>query len=438
MASLNNEDQGLLDRDRSLPGLRYLLDPNLLIDELNLQSAGKPPASLRLDYIRYKPGMSCIGRYWLSSSGGDQLAYAKVFGPETRRKLEKITRRADKGYLGANGLKIMPDKALLFSRFPTDMRLRSIARLEDRDAAERLIRRIFDNDDAWLGSVYQILNYKPERRLVCKIQRPDGRCATAKFYTASEFPHTLHLIRSKTFKKELPLPHRIGGSRKHRVHAFDWIPGSSLREYSLDPKSDASNYASAGSLLACLHASETRGLRRPEDNTLPAALRALADQLAFILPDVADTAMNLARRLGRHAAPPGSGRLCAIHGDFYDKQLVCESGALSLIDLDQARLGSPEQDLGCFIAHLERLAIKDVALDERRVDQLSEALQKGYAEQGGRYADADLAIWTALALFQLSHHPFRDRSSNWPDQTRAILRKSELILAAGLPKETSS
>jgi len=431
LSTLNDHDLALIERDTALSGLRCVLDPARLMHEFGDGPNGLPEfsrlADFRLDYVRYKPGMNCLGRYAFTLDGQPHQAYVKAFGPDAARKLSKSAELAAAPGPFGPGRLVLPDAGLLFSFFPNDAKLRSIARLGDIANRRRLVGRIFKQDDAWQSAHYSVLNYKPERRLVCRFENRNGQCSTVKFYTPRGFARTAHFRRRGVFGDDLPVPRRLGESRKYGVHAFEWLPGSPLREWSLDPGSDIAPFRETGKLLAGLHTSDAIGLQSSEGIDLPAKIEALARALSFILPEIGNEAVELAKKLTRFAVN-ASGKPCPVHADFYDKQLIVGANGLSMIDLDQARIGVAGEDLGCFIAHLERLAVRDERLDENRISQLSQAMLGGYLAGGGRYDESEVNGWTALSLFHLSHNPFRDRVLNWPDQTRKILNRVRILL----------
>ena len=99
---------------------------------------------------------------------------------------------------------------------------------------------------------------------------------------------------------------------------------------------------------------------------------------------------------------------------------------VGIIDSDSAHLGSPVNDLGCFIAHLERHAI-DGSLEAVQVERARECLLQGYLSADPAYEPNTLDKLTALNLFQLTHHPFRDRRPNWPEQTDRLLDRCEQL-----------
>jgi hypothetical protein len=433
MSRSHAADQELIARDSAIPGLGSLLQPAMLLDALRGQVNLDHLDNMRLDYVRYKPGMNCIGRYVLTSNGREFLAYAKAFGSDAFQKMRKAAARTEVGGPHGAGRIASHENALLFSWFPNDLKLRSIGRLGSPATRARLLGRIFKHDGDWQESGYEILNYKPERRLVCRLETTTGTAATVKFYTPGEFRRTAHLRRNRAFPERLGVPRHMGGSKKHAVHAFEWLPGENLRAISLNPAQGHDWHRKAGALLTEFHGCAPEALESmPVADTIK-SIGEIARQLSFILPATGGLANRLAQRLcGFVAGAQGSD--CPVHGDFYDKQIIVSPGGAALIDLDRSRMGTAAEDLGCFLAHLELLCLSEPGFETRRKASLADGLLQGYAEAGGRYLADDLPGWTALSLFRLSHQPFRDRAADWPERTQEILSRTNGLLAeAGIP-----
>jgi len=429
MSALGNKDHELIRRDTALSGLSLLLDAEQLRRKLSHHIDTSKLEDFKLSYVRYKPGMNCLGRYEFRFGGKTHMAYAKTFTADAAIKLDKARIIPQlNGPLGPGRL-VLPESNLFISFFPNDLRLRSISRLSRPEARDRLLGRIFDDNLDWEGCEKSILNYKPERRLVVRLAHPKGRAATVKFYTRQEFSRISKLRKPGLNSDEMRLPKRIGGSRKHRAFAFDWIAGDTLRSYGQAPGTARAHFRRAGQLIAQFHAGSASGLSRNDKSLQSRTLQSLAGQLIFLMPELQDTAKELAEELQFVPTMTTAG-LGPVHGDFYDKQVIVGSDELSLIDLDRAHLGTTNEDLGCFLAHQEWLAIKTQGSGKKQIFSLSSAFLDGYIEAGGQFDEQQLAGWTALYLFRLSHRPFRDRDKDWPGQTNEILRRVGELLRA--------
>ncbi len=162
---------------------------------------------------------------------------------------------------------------------------------------------------------------------------------------------------------------------------------------------------------------------------MASSLGALAHELAFLLPELDDPADGLARQLARWWLDRDDPRL-PIHGDFYAEQVIAGDDRVALIDTDNAHLGDPLTDIGCFIAQLERNAIND-QMKASDIPAVAWAFLSGYQNVSPGLNTGELNRHIALSLFQLIHEPFRDRVENWPAQTIALLQRCSELFASG-------
>jgi len=386
---------------------------------------------IQLNYLRYKPGMNCLARYELRVDGQRLQAYAKSHGHDAESKLDKaIDRPVIDSTLGP-GRVVLTDDRVVFSTFPNDAKLPSLQRLGEAAYRRRLFRRIFDDGSAWQGGeLASVLNYKPERRYVVRLGREDGTSALAKFYTRSGFGKAWKISRrlGSGDHNEGRYPEIIGFSRKHAVIAYRWWPGDSLRELDIDGRLSMSDVAETARTLAELHASGPAGLLAPDLSQQAERLTSLGRQVGFLLPHLQPGAERVTRVLIEWLtgqAPVNR----PVHGDFYDKQVIVDSGNVRLIDLDGARLDNPLADLGSYLAHLERHAVNSGKPDSES-ELHRQTLVSAYEQSAGPVSNTDLNKYTALGLFGLIHHPFRDWAENWPAQTELLLERVETLLSS--------
>lgn len=431
MMSSATEDLDLIRRDAALPGLGLILDSGQLLERCAHHPLLASVSDLSLDYVRYKPGMNCLGRYRFVLNGAPAWAYAKVFSSESNRKLEKARKVFGAADVGDTSL-VLPEWSLFLSFFPRDLKLRSICRLADDSLRDRLFRRVFDEREQWVGSNFAVLNYKPERRLVVRLTAREGRSATVKFHTRREFERLARVRETAGRAEGVLTPNMIGLSRKHCCHAFNWIEGETLRARQSSAEDLVADFRQAGRLIARFHATRShRGSGQATPTQAP-TLQSLAQQLAFLVPGLEPDAYRIAAELQQvEQRTPRSPGL--IHGDFYDKQIIVSDGQFGLIDLDCARPGDVHQDLACFLVHRERQVLNGTADFDGTESRTHSAFLDGYLEEGGGFSERRLAQWMAWHLFRLSHHPFRDRAPGWPDQVRAMLGRARQLLEQDAP-----
>ncbi len=416
---LADEDRSLIERESSLPGFQYLLNPEQLSSLLQTRCGVNGLEDLRLDYLRYKPGMNCIARFRCRVDGEWSHGYAKAFGADAGVKLKKALEQP--GYSGpfGEGRLVLEKEQILICFFPNDGKLGSLSRLLEPSLCAELLSRIFKSKSGWEEATFTTLNYKPERRFVARFTNPAGDCATLKFYSAAEFREVRKFRKRLLDPEGVRIPAWIGGSKAHRVLAYAWLPGSTLRELIADR--DLGAVHAAGEAIAHFHRCAQPGLKHLEQDKTVSSLGALARELAILIPELADPAGELADRMGEWWLRQEYLQI-PIHGDFYDKQAIVGDKGVSLIDADNAHLGNPVSDIGCFAAHLERSAINQ-QLRSVEVSTVTDAFLTGYRTVNPGINTNELNRHIALSLFQLIHNPFRDRVEDWPAQTAALLQR---------------
>src|SRR5205823_5196077 len=221
----------------------------------------------------------------------------------------------------------------------------------------------------------------------------------------------------------LRIPRVLGCSDEHRVLAFEWLAGDRLSDLVVqrgrtggEPPRDAA--ALVGTALAALHAQPADGLPRLARAEEARQWCARAEELAHTCPPLAERAALLAHRLAAllRDAPTAEH---PIHGDFYAKQVLLDGGRVGIIDLDQAARGDPAFDLGRFIAHVERAAVRD-GLPARHVADLTRAFLDGYQAATGRPAPDRVGLYVASG---------RDRDEPATRTGRPMPRRKSLVTA---------
>ncbi|WP_456429750.1 phosphotransferase [Rhodocaloribacter sp.] len=422
---LTSHDFDLARRDTALPGLATLLDPEAFSEAI--RRIAPAAGSARPLYVRYKPGTNALFAFDLDVAGETVSVHAKAHRPADQVKFDKAAMRpAVPGPLGAGRLVLAPE-GIVVSVFPNDAKLKSLERLADPERRRRLLARLFPGrPDLWDGNL-ECLRYKPERRYVACLRAGEARVAALKFFTGTGFA-SAHK-RAKTFTPSGPFrPVRVAASSsRHRILAFEWLPGRVLSEALATGAAARGTLEHVGAALAHLHAVPGADLpmftRREEAHVL----RAVAESVAFLLPRSARRVRRLAERLiealGR---TPFECR--ALHGDFYAKQILVDGNETVFLDFDRSVRGDPATDPGTFLAHLERNRLRG-ELSEDAVEGACEALLEGYRREAPGLDERRVRPYTAAGLFQLTPHPFRFREPDWPARTEALLSRVEALLS---------
>jgi aminoglycoside phosphotransferase (APT) family kinase protein len=405
-----------------------LLDPEAFLAAVQA-CAGEDAdlATARISYIRYKPRTSCLVAYQLDAAGSVMDVYARAHRTDALDKLRTARERASvSGSLGFGSV-VLEDRALVVSAFPNDRRLGALRRLEDKESRDRLFQRLVPHrPDLWAGTVRRIA-YKPERRYVAQLVVGEQAPALLKIYTGDDYPRAL--ANATAFKSSGPLrlAESLGHSNRRHVLAQQWLSGRSVNDALSDPHLDLQTLTVVGAALAALHAQDAKALTRLTPDVLATILGEVAAAVGSICPQLEKRAHDLARRLAaRLVDEPQADR--PIHGDFYARQVLVGGDTAAILDLDEAALGNPAIDLGNFVAHLERDALRG-DLSPGRVESLKDAFIDGYRVASRNSIRRTIQLYAAVGLLRLAPQAFRyDRQPNWREQTEAIVERTEALM----------
>ena len=154
-----------------------------------------------------------------------------------------------------------------------------------------------------------------------------------------------------------------------------------------------------------------------------AGLVARARELGFICPQLARRADALAQRLGAQLAAAPAVRH-PIHGDFSAKQVLVGDEGVAIIDFDLACYGDPAEDVGNFMAGVERYALRG-DLSPRRVEALRDGLLEGYALAARSRLPPRIGLYAAAGLLRRAGLPFCYREPDWERRTELLLERAE-------------
>jgi len=405
-------DEALVRRERWLPGLATILDPDAFVAVLRVLAPDAELCEARPVCARFASGERCVVLYRVRDGDRSIDVHATAYRPERLAALA-----------GAGA--ILAEHAVAVSFFPHDRKLRALARFDGRAAQSRLVRRLLPQHPALHAATATTLSYKPERRWVAMLQGADGTCAALKLYAGRDFARASACAAALRSSGALRLAPPIGASERHAALAFAWAPGRSLRDSLANALSAQRDAELAGAALAALHAQDPAALPLRSRAADGAALEAAAYAVAALVPAVGLRARRLAERLAARLVREPRGAQ-PIHGDFYAKQVLVEAEHAVLLDLDQAACGDPAADLGLFAAHLERDPQRGLLPAALAAPALA-ALLDGYAAIAAPPTADRLALYTAAGLLRLAPQHFRSREPDWDARITATLAKAESI-----------
>ena len=428
---LSLDDAALARRDRAIPGLATIFDNEVFVAALRSQLPEINVQGIRQIYVHYKPGRRCLVLYRIQAGDTELLAYADAYGPDAQVKLPKAHELHNAVSPLGFGAQVLEATDTAFYIFPTDRKLRALRRLAEPDDRMKLLRRVFPEQPEYCNGTLQHLRYKPERRYVARLDTPGGHKALIKFYNPARYATAKVGMLAFKSRGALGLAPGAGCSDQDHVLAFEWLSARHLHTLLFDPDVTADEKAAAleltGAALAELHAQAPEGLwHRTRKNELM-RMQAQANTIAQLCPELTRTVERLVRRI--------TAQLCelqpvlkALHGDFYDQQvMLSRDGTAIILDIDQAELGDPAADLGLFIAHLEREELHNT-LSAQEVGTFSDALIQGYRDVSRSQESATIHLYATIGLLYLAAEPFRYREPDWPERIAEILSRANTVL----------
>lgn len=429
------EDRQLIDNDTAIPGLAALLDGDTLAAALNHERPHWGVRHVEVTYLRYKPGTNCLAACRIHTENGVELGYAKAL-----HQLDNVFRK-DSDHLIA-----LPDLKIKLHRFPHDARLPALQKLcTPAERAELLRRLVPDQPELWQGTITP-LHYKPERRLVARVDAAnatdatdatdaanatDNMTAALKFYTADGFEQASTAAKRFSDLEELRIPQRLGRSRRHSALSLSWIQGQSLSRLLTHPAGQDVPMQAVGAALARIHAHKPSGLVPITAQDHIAAVSAAAEAVSVTAPwlgeMVTDLAYAIAARIREDDARHRS-RGCAVHGDFSpDQILITDDGRVAVLDFDNAARGHPAADLGSFIAALIHQSSAPVT---PQITGYIDQFLRGYqTSQGAPIQCRQVSTYTAAALIRLAPEPFRYRRAAWGEEMGAMIRVAGEVMS---------
>jgi hypothetical protein len=390
-----------LPRDEALPGLLHVLDTEWALKR-HIEGFGRseePFDAIRPVQLIYRPGRRAIVAYVAERRWDDWLI-------EERFAIELHADRADRIF-----------------RYPDDPYLPGLAPAANAAEAQSLISKHTPLRPQRLS--VELVRYRPGGRAVLRHVAGwrGGQAQELSLYARVMAPQRVQRLVAAAAVSEhsgLTLPRIAGCWEEGGITWLTEVPGETLR--SRVRAGTPPNPEAVLEPLAQLWAT-------PPDESisgfdLPASFEWTERLLSIILTDKPDHTL---RQVAAHLRPfADSWHATAIaHNDFYDDQVVVTpSGALALVDFEEAGPGDPLLDVGNLLAHLRwmsRAGREDDPCTNYR-ESFSEAALARFG-----WAPRDLALREAFGLFRLSTNPFRQLRRDWPG---AVQRGLKLALQA--------
>jgi aminoglycoside phosphotransferase (APT) family kinase protein len=405
---LSPADQAICERDPALPGLPFILDAAEFARVLGLPD-------LVLSYLRYKPGTSCTAAF-VDPERGPMAAYA--YTPE---RYAEVRRREE--WRADTDVVMLDEACIAVIPARLDRKLKALRRFGDDAHRAKVLRRLIGRGSGISEGDFDILRYKPGRRLVVRLDVKGRPRAALKVIGAADYNQALIGAVGAAAQGGARL---LGCDAGRGVLVTSWIAGDPLCPAATGRAPARTMVAETGAALAKLHAATFR----------PAAKVTRADELdalGDVEPAMSALHADLGREAGRLAGMIAS-RLetsdyatTLIHGDFSADQVVHSGKRPIILDWDRAARGDPASDFGTFLARLDA-QVADGVLTPDDAEAINMALVDGYGAAAGRLPEG-IALQHARSLLMLATEGFRIRHPNWPERTGVLLERAAGLLA---------
>lgn len=409
-------DARLVERDPGLPGLAFVLDANAVADWLRRRAPHAGVRCASAGYARYKPATSCLVAYDVECAAGPIVVTAKAFRSPSVEKIQKAERIADLRSVLGPGAFVLHDAMVALTVFPHDLQLRSLRRVMGPSRARVLTKLLPDiGDDAAVS----VLAYKPERRLVARVDGCHGR-AIVRVYSAAEYAAGAGR-RIAADAGSMRLARTLSQHPRYPIVATEWLEGEVGTRVLAEPE----RAHAIGEAIARLHqdgdACVASWTRSAEDAARH--LREVGRGLADLLPGSAPRIEYLCRALAEAIVAVDAPSVLT-HGDFAMQQAVFTSDGVALTDLDQAAMAHAASDVGSFIADLEYRSLIGGIATHQTAD-VTDRFVDGY--RSVRPLPPGVEVHLAAQLLHRAPLPFRTRMREWPNAIEHVIDRCESL-----------
>ena len=269
---------------------------------------------------------------------------------------------------------------------------------------------------------YRLKRAGPKREIFGKLH-PDAAHATRAF-------RTMRLLDQEVFSScERLRVTRPVGLLPELAMVLYW-PTDGVPLDRLPPEQAAPWARAAAQWLALLHGSRVRLDLHFDAANETTNLGEWATLVGRALPREAAAANRLAGRIGALAAELPLETDVPIHKDFHYQHVIVGEG-LTVIDLDEARLGDPTLDVAHFCANLRLLSLRAQTTDADPA-RLRDVFLEEYAGLTGWEADARFTVFFAYTCLKMAKQLATGRGPRPTPTGEERSRQALAVLAEGL------
>ncbi|MEX1019261.1 MAG: phosphotransferase [Litorilinea sp.] len=437
---LSTADRSLIRQERHIPGLEAALSAPRMAEIIQGALCGDDFPELAAYYVRYKPGTSCLVGYHASIDGRAAYCYATAYAPVGYAKLQALARLLNADAkpnpcpsVAPGAIDLARGIGIRFAH--ADRKITASARLWCPDGLRAILARALPDLDHTTDSASpaalhaEILRYKPERRLVARLQ-VGAQHYLLKAYTAHDYQLVAPRAKHMPHPGGVHLQARLGKSARHHVQLFEWLDGTPLDARLADATPDqcAALMDAVAQALADLHNAPAPGKRSPSHTQEWNRTVIAGDALQMLVPTTGQAVAALLQTLQPCLASPSPVN-APIHNDCSADQFIrLPDQRLALLDWDQAAWGDPMRDLAAFAANLYLKATSHGFVDRARVEPAIQRLLRAYAQAAPDNFAADrFRAHLAARLLRLAPEPFRHRRAHWDQDLLALLHCAQEI-----------
>ena len=403
--------------DPTLPAISVAWDGDAIAKVFNRVLSDEVVRSCEPRYVKYKPERYCRIQYEveLENQSGNILripAHASLYPV---RRAEKLSRRSglpwEKGSPRQRATYV-PELAAIVQLFPVDLALPELTEATSAEGmAHRIQRGLGERaGGAFEGCEVELVRYKAEKRAVLHYVLKGSRSRSVYGKLRSDGGDAISRVAGTMARAGVPTPEPLVYLADLRM--FLQAEGAGVRLADLRGTAEYASWMPAVvDALVSLHEAEVTDLPLYSSSAEVAELQSAAATVTALLPHLGIAVRSLARRLtaklftiGRHLAPT--------HGSFHDDQVLVSNTAVTLIDLDGAKMANPLSDVGHFLSYLS-------------AEGASHAYEQFLTSYRSARPDVndDHRVFEAASLLRWATLPFRELRPDWP---QAVERRVEL------------
>lgn len=411
---LPTAEAGVVRRERHLPGMGLVLDPEALVERLNTIFVESGVESASIQKVHYEPGTSCIVSYEIKTGQRRIGLYAKAYRPEDLEKLRgPRIRKAVPGAFGP-GRVLLGAPAVILYFFPNDHHLRRLCDIFDGALAE-----VFP-DHCGQQKKLETVDYRPEHRYSAIVATPGAQSAqaTIRIFATRMFDRAVQSSTVFVDRGSLRVEPVLGMAPRFSAVLFGGPEGQRMQQRIVEGTLKRSEVELAIDALEDLHRQTDHG---HYFWNFAGELAIVAETIGHLCPPLGDKALQLAGRLLERLET--SKTFVPSHGNWNPENVEVGKRKITFTNLDGSALAPPALDPGTFLAYLERQAIYG-SLPSKQAAIVSEMLMRACQSETNLNA-SECEFFTAYALFRNAAEPFARRESDWSEKIELILTRAE-------------